>query len=212
MPAYDKLGRRAVADAYDSLPLSVRLFIRLRLAILPLEAVEAFVPTGAIADIGCGYGLLAHYLAYKDPHRAIMGIEREAFLVRRAKKTVRPFESIRFREGNAEALPSGRYDGVVMCDLLHHLSARGQEHLLRVAKESLNPHGRLVIKDIEKERSFYYYWNLFHDRVLRLSGPTHHRSADEWAAMMRGLGLTVVEQRHFRHLLYHHILIVAELP
>lgn len=210
MYVYDKWGRRAIVRAYDPLPFFARIFIRLRLAILPLEEIEAMVPSGTIADIGCGYGILAHYIAYKDPRRVITGIERNVVLVRRAEKTIRPYESLRFIEGDAEEIFLEKYNGVIICDLLHHLSMRGQEYILRAVKKSLHPRGRIVIKDIEKEQSVWYYWNLFHDRVMRFSGPTFHRTADEWAKIVRDLGFVVVEQQHFRHFLYHHIIIVAE--
>lgn len=210
MRAYDKDGRAVIIALYGFLPFFARIFIRLRLVILPLEEVESVVPSGMILDVGCGYGLVAHYLAYKDSRRTVIGIDHDPLLIFRANQITGYTNRVRFIQKDAEIASLEKYNGVVFCDILHHLSPHGQEHILRVSKESLNFHGRLIIKDIEKEQSVFYYWNLFHDRVMRLSGATHHRSADEWAEMVRGLGLRVVEQRHFRHLLYHHILIVAE--
>lgn len=212
MRAHDKLGRWELVALYDPLPLFVRIFVRLRLVLLPLEEIEHVVPSGAILDIGCGYGLLAHYMAGKDSRRTVTGVEYGAAIVARANTTVKNFPRVHFMQGDAETISLGMYDGIVLCDVLHHLSFKGQERLLGTVARSLHPNGRIVIKDIEKEWSVCYFWNLFHDRVMRFSGWTFHRTAEEWAAMVRGLGLMVVEQRHFRHLLYHHILIVAELP
>ena len=210
MHGYDKAGRRAVVRKYGSLPFFVRVFIRLRLAILPLEEVEAMVPSGIVADIGCGYGILSHYMAYKDSHRSIIGIEYNSLLVNRANQTVGHKNRVRFMYGNAEMLSLQKYNGVVFCDILHHLSLQGQEQSIIAARASLLLGGRIIIKDIEKEQSIYYYWNLFHDRVLRFSGPTHHRTAREWAVMLSGLGLRIIEERCFRHFLYNHSSIVAE--
>ena len=212
MRAHDKTGRRKLAALYGSLPLSARLFIRLRLAILPLEEVEPAVPCGVILDVGCGYGLLSHYIAAKDPRRTVTGVEYDTTLVLRANWTACGMKRIRFVEGDAETMPLAEYDGIVLCDVLHHLSPTGQEHCMAMAARSLSAGGRLVVKDIEKERSVFYYWNLFHDRVMRLSGPTFHRTAEEWARMAEAEGLTIIEVRHFRHLLYHHILLIAERP
>ncbi len=212
MRAHDKTGRKKLAGLYARLPFSARLFVRLRLAILPLEEVESAVPSGAVLDVGCGYGLLAHYMAAKDPRRTVTGLEYDSVLVARAGRTAEGVPRVRFVRGDAETMVPERYDGVVLCDVLHHLSPAGQEHLLAAAARSLRPGGRLIAKDIEKERSVFYYWNLFHDRVMRLSGPTFHRTAEEWADMARAGGLRIAEIRHFRHLLYHHILVVAERP
>ena len=210
MRAHDKVGRYAVLLAYRNLPFFARVFVFLRLLILPLEEVEQLVLAGTVLDIGCGYGLLSHYMAQRDMRRTVVGIERDPLLVARANATVSASEKLVFIEGDAATIALDAYDCIVMCDLLHHLPAGAQERLIRVAREALNPRGRIIIKDIEKENMPYYYWNLFHDRVMRLSGPTFHRSADEWGVMLRGHGLRLVEIRHFYHLLYHHVCIVAE--
>lgn len=212
MRVHDKEGRGAVRAAYDPLPLLARIFIRLRLAILPLEEVESEVPSGRILDVGCGYGLLSHYLALTDSRRRVTGIEYDPVLVARARQTVLPGERLDFAGGDARAMPLPPCDAVVLCDLLHHLPARGQEHILREAAAALVPGGQIVVKDIEAESTFWYFWNLFHDRVLRLSGPTHHRTARAWADFLSSCGLSVSVVRHFRHLLYHHIIVVASRP
>jgi len=210
MRTHDKKGRAIVSAVYDSLPLFARIFIQLRLIILPLEEIEPSVPSGAIADIGCGYGILAYYLAHTNKERTVTGFERNIALVSRADKIALSCGLVRFVQDDAESIVLGKYDGIVLCDILHHLSPQGQEYLVRTAGKALNPRGRIIIKEIEKERNIFYYWNLFHDRVMRLSGPTFHRTAEEWVAMVERQAMRLIEKRHCRYFLYHHIIIVAE--
>lgn len=202
--------RHQLKKRYEVCSLLTRIFIRFRLAILPLEMIEPHVPRkGIIIDMGCGHGLLSHYLTLTGPDRKVIGTEYNARLVSIANKTTNQgYPKFITTDASKNPLPKG--DSILFIDLLHHLTYQGQQHALNSAATALPLNGRLIIKDIEREKTWRFYWNLFHDRILRQSGPTYHSTSTELKQCLQKLGFKIITEDHYYPLAYHHNLLIAE--
>lgn len=202
--------RERIMNNYNFASWPTRIFLRLRWLVMPFEIIEPSVPkTGVIIDVGCGHGLLAHYLAASGPQRYVIGIEKNKNLTSISKKSARGAKNLEFRTGDAAISLLPKSEAIIFIDLLHHLSYADQKKALAMAVRSLRGDGRLIIKEIEKEKTWRYYWNLFHDRILRQSGPTFHKTSLQLKAELRALGLKIETEAHYYHLAYHHNLLVA---
>lgn len=61
---------------YSKSKLWIKIYIKLRWQLCPFEKIERLIPKKArVIDIGCGFGLLANYLALTSEDRAAVGID-----------------------------------------------------------------------------------------------------------------------------------------
>ena len=67
---------------------SVRIYAKLRWMLCPFKEIEALIPKKAnIVDVGCGFGLLANYIAVMSENREILGIDFSVRRIQVANKT-----------------------------------------------------------------------------------------------------------------------------
>src|SRR5579872_7082734 len=88
-----------IRSLYAEQSLAVRLYVGLRLSLglLPAESINAHLPAdGIIADVGCGYGVLANTLALVDARREVIGIDAHRARIDVARSTVGKRKNIRF--------------------------------------------------------------------------------------------------------------------
>lgn len=118
-----------------------------RSEMLPFVPVEA----GTVLDIGCGAGGFAGQLKARDGSVEVWGIEMDAAAAARAGEVLD-----RVLVGDAlevvAGLPAGRFDGVVMNDVLEHLPDPAA--LLRALRPALKP-GAVLVASIPNVRYFF---------------------------------------------------------
>lgn len=189
-------------------PAYVRLFARIRLGHAGYDVVEPHLPkTGRILDLGCGYGLFSNYLALMSPEREIVGIELNARKLRYADKGLR---GVRFQELDIlQDAGAGRFDGIVLLHVLHHLlSYAEQETLLKRCGELLNPGGKLVILEIDDRPWWKFALCWLVDHTLYPGDTIFFRNRAGFLGLFERLGLkveAVVEMQKGRplpHILY----------
>jgi 2-polyprenyl-6-hydroxyphenyl methylase/3-demethylubiquinone-9 3-methyltransferase len=103
-----------------------------------------------ILEVGCGEGAVTERLRALYPDADITGID----LTRRLGRLYRgPCGRVRFIQRPAQdiaAAEPGRYDLVVLCDVLHHVPEALRQPLLDAVRTTLAPGGVFVFKDWER--------------------------------------------------------------
>ena len=126
----------------------------------PRREMEPFVPAGAasVLDVGCGAGAFAATLraARVDRPLEIWGVELSPTAAARAGIVC---DRVLGGDGVTmlRTLPDGRFDCVVMNDVLEHLA--DPSALLREARRVLAPGGALVAS-LPNVRYFFNVWDL----------------------------------------------------
>ena len=143
---------------FSHLPPAERFHVHARAASAPLEAVAARVPSGgAVADVGCGHGLLTALLALGDSRRRVHGVDPDPRKVAWAKQGPGLLPHVTLEEGGVESLAErlpGHFDAVVVCDVLYLLPLERWADFLRAARRLLRPGGRLLLKEAEGDGSW----------------------------------------------------------
>lgn len=145
-----------------------------------------------IIDVGCGLGLLAHYLREHGCHAPIIGYDLDAEKIARAEVAARRagLADVAFRQGDA-AEHGDDSATVVLLDVLHYLAREHQRGLLeRLARNE----GTVLIRNGLRDRSWRYRVTLIEEYWTRWSGwipsraPIHFPTREEILAPFREAG------------------------
>ncbi|ATB31992.1 class I SAM-dependent methyltransferase [Melittangium boletus] len=143
---------------FSHLPPAERFHVHARAFSAPLEAVAARVPPGgAVADVGCGHGLLTALLALGDSRRMVHGVDPDPRKVEWARKGPGLLPHVKVEEGGVDSLAQrlpGHFDAVAVCDVLYLLPVERWADFLRAARRLLRPGGRLLLKEAEGDGSW----------------------------------------------------------
>lgn len=177
---------------YSDLPFWQRWHVRMRWRLCPFLTIAAHVPPdGKIADIGCGRGMLANYLALTGPARRVVGIDKQEVRIKAAKSTVRERSNITFRFQDGLDIKQDVFDCIIMSDFLHHLTYPQQERLLKHCYTILPPGGLLLMEDVGDEPRWKWYSHFIIDRSLNFGKRQNFRRPDNWIRLLAGLGFSV---------------------
>jgi len=145
---------------YSSCGMYVRFYAKLRSQWILLSRIIDFLPKdGTIVDLGCGYGLLANYLSIRLKHARIIGVDLNPKRIENAKKTVKDRKNIEFLPMDFTKLDLFSCSGVILTDVLHHLSLDHQDSLLKTIYDRLDEDGILIVLEVNpSERFILKYW------------------------------------------------------
>ena len=145
------LARRAkrVRQLYRYQGPYVEQYVFWKLRTDPLfQAVDDAAPRqGRILDVGCGYGLVAHWLALGAPQRTLHGIDHDTAKIRVARATVGESPRLSFSEGDLLATVWPACDVVLLCDVLHYFPRESKARILQRAFEALRAGGSLIVRE-----------------------------------------------------------------
>jgi len=144
------LRREAVRRLYRYQGPYVTQFVFWKMRTDPLfKAVEAAAPVrGRILDLGCGYGLVAHWLTLFAPERTVSGVDFDADKIRVAQATARFNPRVAFeRRDILEWVEYPVCDCVLLCDVLHYFPRELKAEVLRKVFQALRPGGCLIVRD-----------------------------------------------------------------
>jgi ubiquinone/menaquinone biosynthesis C-methylase UbiE len=117
-------------------------------------------PTGILADIGCGPGLLTMLIARKFPQLWVVGLDTSQEMIKNANKNAFSLgfeERVVFQEGNIRnlRLPDHTLDFAISTMSLHHWSEpeRGLSEIHRVLK----PGGQVLLFDMRRDSRLFFY-------------------------------------------------------
>mgnify|MGYP001573294223 CR=1 FL=1 len=146
-----------VLPLYAAAPLPVRAFLKGRLLLSDLDRVEALVPrSGTVADLGCGHGLFANYMALSAPGRDVTGIDLSREKIAHATATVGRRTNIRFLCGDIIGAELPPVDAVTIVDVTYLMPVEEQFSLLKAAYAASKPGGTLVWKAQEQRPRWKY--------------------------------------------------------
>jgi len=113
------------------------------------KAVEDAVPQQArILDLGCGYGIMAHWLTLFEPERTVSGVDFDADKIRVAQATARFNPGVAFEQRDILEWPEyPACDCVLLCDVLHYFPRELKAEVLRKVFQALRPGGCLIVRD-----------------------------------------------------------------
>ena len=219
-----------LARAMAGLPRSVRWHMAGRARSFPLDALCAEVPeVGRVLEIGCGHALVAATLALQSAKREVVGYDIDDDKIRWAEQVAQAVTAAGGQlavsvggggpdVGSGAPVPAGPWDAVVIADVLYLLAPADQEAILHAAAAELAPGGVLVLKELDDRPAlkvaFARAEEVLATRVLRITAGSHlhWRSADGWAEVLDGAGLSTTVRRVHRRYPYPHALIVGRRP
>jgi uncharacterized protein len=106
---------------------------------------------GKFLDMGCGYGFMAYMLHFASAGRDMTGVDYDEEKIEVANHCFSKNEQIRFIAADVMEFRFEKYDGIVMADMLHYLKPEQQKQLIEESMRSLNPGGKLIIREGNKE-------------------------------------------------------------
>lgn len=170
-----------------------------------------------VLDIGCGMGLLAHYLRAAGSNRTIHGFDFDQRKIRSAIAMAGRGElkDAHFHCGDArEALPDFQ-GNVVILDVLQYLSPSAQEQLLKACASHVAPGGRLVIRSGLADASWRYKMTVAGDWLAKATrwmkaAPVAYPTADGFKNTLASCGLATSISPLWGHTPFNNHLIIAE--
>jgi len=209
--------RRAIARCYTG--VGHQQYVRWKLAFDPVYAAMAGLPGNKslpLLDIGCGLGLLGHYLEGMGRLSDYVGLDHDLRKIKAAQAAAHSAgldRKMQFLQTDASCLPAVRGD-VALLDVLHYLSASAQQALLDSAVQHLAPHGRLVIRNVLREPNWHFHITRLEEFFLCRSGwipggALHYPTAMELRAPLEHAGLEVHIEPLRGHTPFNSYLIVA---
>lgn len=156
-PSLEGIEDLRAAQAYDRISKWPQFRALRRLIVRELRQHR---PTGILADIGCGPGLLTILIARKFPQLKVLGLETAQEMIKTANKNALSlgFQGrVEFQEGNIRSLPVPDHtlDFAVSSMSLHHWSE--PERGLAEIHRALKPGGQVLLFDMRRDSRLFFY-------------------------------------------------------
>ncbi|MDD5199626.1 MAG: methyltransferase domain-containing protein [Terrimicrobiaceae bacterium] len=148
-----------------------------------------------IMDIGCGLGLLAHYLRDRNFHAPIHGFDFDARKIRLALSAAEKggLRNLHFAVGDATHLPATDAN-LVLFDVLHYIEAAERPELLRRLAARARSGAAVLIRVAVHDASWRCRLTALEERWTRWSGwipspaPVQFPTIDEIVAPFEAAG------------------------
>ena len=170
-------------------------------------------------EVGCGHGLVAATLALQSNEREVVGFDVDADKVHSAETIAAAVRAqggrLSVTVGDGVQLPDGRWDAIVIADVIYLLAPQQQEQLIRACAAAVAPGGVVVLKELDQQPKAKFAFARFEEilatRVFRITAGSelHWRRAQEWAGLMGDCDLDASIRRVDRRYPYPHVLIVG---
>ncbi len=205
----------SVINAFDD--WIVRAYCRGRFTIIRqrfLEEIGQYLPpSGRVLDLGCGFGLFSLYFASCHRDLRITGIDLNRNRIAMAQKAAATLglTNVSYEHGNAEDFSGERrFDAIYMLDILHHLPPAAVMTLLTQLAQALEPHGRLIIKEVDAAPALKRWFTRALDWGMHPRGAVHYWLAATLQRLLEDLGFTVHRHAMIDFLPYPHVLYICE--
>jgi 2-polyprenyl-6-hydroxyphenyl methylase/3-demethylubiquinone-9 3-methyltransferase len=154
-----------------------------------------------IVDAGCGFGLMSALMAIREPGREVIGLDLDPSRIRRARQLFGEIPNLKFEACSLEDAQIPSCEGVLVYDVLHHLSRPRVSAFLKEVRRKLR--GKLVIKENDVEPAWKYGVSVAIEWValeggITMSDPVEFRSRLEWVKTLEAEGFGVQRAEHLR--------------
>lgn len=193
--------------------LHQKIFFFLRNSIAPFEEIIPYLPyKGEILDIGCGYGILDFKIAKARPNLLITAVDSNKKSIDKAAKKSQD-KNICFMALNIikDPLPTKKFQAIICFDIFHHIPYLSQEKIIRKCHDLLAVNGYLIVKEINTQPKWKYFWNLVHDTIVTRGERIYCRSMENWESLLSANNLKVNQKKSInKGFFYPHILLIAK--
>jgi len=126
------------------------LWTILRIVILPYDKLDKIIPKkGIVLDIGCGNGGFTNYIVLGSKERKVTGIDFSKDRISQAVKSIRKRKNIKFIFGDVVKTNLPKANCYLMIDMLHHISFKNQDKIIRFISKRLDGNSLLIIKEVD---------------------------------------------------------------
>jgi uncharacterized protein (DUF2062 family)/SAM-dependent methyltransferase len=149
---WEALVQRATAR-YAGARRGHRIYARMKYKMDPLYREVASISGSArcIVDIGTGLGMLPIVLALSEPGREVLGIDWDGDKIASGQQACADLSGVALQEADMREYAIPACDAVVLADVLHYWPLEVQRDLLDRAAVALEPGGRLIIRETDRE-------------------------------------------------------------
>jgi 2-polyprenyl-3-methyl-5-hydroxy-6-metoxy-1,4-benzoquinol methylase len=170
-----------------------------------------------VLDIGCGIGLLTHWLRGCGIELPTVGIDFDVRKITAALHMAQGMSGVSYATGDARRDLPEHQGHVVILDVLQYFPAEEQDALLRAAAQRVAPGGRLLIRSGMSGGSWRYDLTRACDWLARLtrwmkSSPVVYPNAAQFHRVLEAEGLSVVIKPLWGRTPFYNHLIRAERP
>ncbi len=211
------VARKEIYRLYRHADWKTKLYVRIKLRICPLLAVETYLPArGRVVDLGCGSGLFSFILKLGSPLREISGLDYDTSKLRLAENIQRAGSLCQFFQADLTEGSFPPADVYTLIDVLYLIPFEKQVTILRQCYELLPPGGYIIIKEMDTKPRWKYFWNYFQESVsVKIVGFTrgkkfYFRPAAEWESILKSFGCLTSLVRLDKGYWYPHVLIIGQ--
>ena len=168
-----------------------------------------------ILDIGCGIGLLTHFLREHDHVVPMTGFDYDERKIASAVQMAAGFQDASFSVGDARRDLPEHSGHVLILDILQFFSPEEQNALLREAARRVAPKGKLIIRSGLQDDSWRHRITVAGDLLAKWtrwmkSGPVAYPTREQFGRVLGECGLRVRVQPMWGGTPFNNHLIVAE--
>jgi uncharacterized protein (DUF2062 family)/trans-aconitate methyltransferase len=171
--------------------------------------------SGAVVDLGCGYGIALGFAAFRDRGRRLIGCDLDARRIAAARKAFSGMNA-ELAVGDVRNFEFPQAGLIVIFDVLQYLTEAEQLALLQRCSAALAPGGRLMFRVPDRGPGFFSRMSVAFDRLIFLLTGAQARpvvlSAEEYSASLEKAGLQVAQRRFRNRLPLAHLLFVGVKP
>lgn len=162
----------------------VTFFTQIRFWTGSFVQLETMIPkVGKILDLGCGYGILANYLALCSSGRKIIGVDTD---LGKIKFAGRGLGNTSFSIGDATKMKLDNFDCIILHDVLHHLDSPGQQKkLIADCQKMLSQKGMLLIVEVNKAPFWKLVLGRMTDFILYKGEPVYYLYREKMIDLLR---------------------------
>lgn len=190
----DALQLRGISRRYTGRWLQGYVHGKLRSdPVYAAAAAEIGAFPAPVLDVGCGIGLLAHYLYATGCRVPYLGVDVDAHKIDSARRALRDVPLVRFETGSCETLAPWQ-GHVLLLDILHYLDERLQRELLHAAAERVSPGATLIVRTALRDHSWRFAATRIEEFFIHRShwirlGTRDYPRLDDLHSALAGTGL-----------------------